>query len=511
MGLCILASRAMESGTNTAALEIFYSYSHADEDLRSELERHLSVLQRNGLIRQWHDRKIDAGSEWAGRISEHLEKADVILLLVSSNFLASDYCWDKELKRALERHAAGSATVIPVILRPVDWHEAPFAHLQCLPADAKPITSWPNRDEAFRNVAEGIRGVVEGRASRPEPSRPGAQQRVLDAALAPRMPVGDTGQLYAMIRQGSSGGLRAVLQVEEVEAITPENVRSKPFIISFPAGPGGQRQPAIVTLSLDSPDFDPPHQSKVIGVPPDGDSEHCVFLLKPVRQGDLLLKLEVVHLGVAVATRVLKTNGATAGAPMNSSWVLASMPLTVMGYVGPARPVPAIGRLDVARPKPPAPAAPTPPEAARPPSDFTQAIKLPEFPLTPPPPASPPQPPPPAPIALPPERPARRMQPWLTTAATAVVAVGLIVAGLTLRQSDKTPPALTPPLPAKLAIKAPAEAQVFVDGVLQAVPLPQELALPPGPHSIRVLTQNGLERVTTVELKAGERKEVELH
>jgi hypothetical protein len=312
-----------------------------------------------------------------------------------------------------------------------------------------------------------------------------------------------------MIRQASSDGLRAVLQVEEVESATPENVRSKPFIISFPAGPGGQRQPAVVTLSLDSPDFDPPQQSKVIGVPPDGDSEHCVFLMKPVRQGDLLLKLEVVHLGVAVATRVLKTNGATAGAPVNSSWVLASMPLTVMGYVGPARPVPAIGRLDVERPKPPVAATPKTEEAAQLPSDFTQAIKLPQFPLTPPPPASPPQPPPPAPIALPPAKPERRMG-GCTTAATAVVAVGLIVAGLTLRQPADTLPTSPPPPAATLAIKAPAEAQVFVDGVPQPVPLPQEFALTPGTHSIRVLTQNGLERTTTVELKAGEKTVADL-
>jgi hypothetical protein len=325
------------------------------------------------------------------------------------------------------------------------------------------------------------------------------------------MPVGETGQLYAMIRQASSDGLRAVLQVEEVASVTADNVRSKPFIISFPTGPGGQRQPAIVTLALDSPDFDPPYQSKVIGVPPDGDSEYCAFLLKPLKDGDLMLKLEVVHLGVAVATRILKTNGASAGAAVNTSWILASMPLTVMGYVGPVRPVPAIGRLDVARPKPPVPAAPKPTEATQTPSDITQAIQLPQFPLPPPPPAPVPQPAPPAPIALPPAQPARRMPKWLTAAAGAVVAVGLIVAGLSLRRPATEPPLAMPPPQAKLAIKAPAEAQVFVDGVPQPVPVPQELTLAPGSHSIRVLTQNGLERTTTVELKAGERKEVELH
>ena len=144
------------------AVEVFYSYSHEDEELRDELEKHLSILKRHGVITGWHDRKIGAGREWEGEIDTHLDTADIILLLISADFLASDYCYDVEMSRAMERHEAGEAYVIPVLLRPVDnWESAPFAKLLGLPTDFKAITTWSNQDEAFADVARGIRQVVE--------------------------------------------------------------------------------------------------------------------------------------------------------------------------------------------------------------------------------------------------------------------------------------------------------------------------------------------------------------
>ena len=142
------------------AMGIFFAYAREDEDLRDELEKHLSILKRKQLITGWHDRRIGAGREWEGEIDKHLNTAQLILLLVSSDFLASDYCWDVEVKRAMERHEAGEARVIPVILRPVDWKSALFGKLQALPTDAKPVTIWSDRDEAFFDVAQGIRAAV---------------------------------------------------------------------------------------------------------------------------------------------------------------------------------------------------------------------------------------------------------------------------------------------------------------------------------------------------------------
>ncbi len=155
-----------------AALDLLFSYSHKDEALRDQLETHLSPLKRRGLIRTWHDRKIGAGREWAGQIDDHLETAHIILLLVSPDFTASDYCWDVEVKRALERHEAGQARVIPVVLRPVDWHDTPFAKLQALPKDAKPVVSWSNPDEAFMDVAKAIRRTIEDETERRTQERP---------------------------------------------------------------------------------------------------------------------------------------------------------------------------------------------------------------------------------------------------------------------------------------------------------------------------------------------------
>jgi TIR domain len=142
-------------------LEIFYSYAHEDEELRDTLEKHLSLLKRQGIISGWHDREITAGSEWANQISEHLESAQIILLLISPDFLASDYCHDVEMTRAMERHHTQEARVIPIILRPVDWEGAPFSKLQCLPRNAEPVTLWKNEDAAFRDIAKGIRKVAE--------------------------------------------------------------------------------------------------------------------------------------------------------------------------------------------------------------------------------------------------------------------------------------------------------------------------------------------------------------
>ncbi len=141
--------------------ELFYSYAHEDEKLRKELDKHLFNLQRQGLIAQWHDRDIKAGAEWQHAIDTHLNAAHVILLLISPDFLASDYCYSIEMQRALERHEAGESCVIPILLKPVDWHGTPFSKLQVLPKNAKPVTRWKDRNEALTEIAKGIRETLK--------------------------------------------------------------------------------------------------------------------------------------------------------------------------------------------------------------------------------------------------------------------------------------------------------------------------------------------------------------
>lgn len=142
-------------------VKVFFSYSHRDEEYRNELETHLAMLKRQGLVEAWHDRRIGAGEEIHGEISENLESADVVLLLVSPYFLNSDYCYDVEMTRALKRHDLGEARVIPVVLHPCDWRAAPFGRLRATPPDGKPISRFPNIHEAFFAVVTDIRAAVE--------------------------------------------------------------------------------------------------------------------------------------------------------------------------------------------------------------------------------------------------------------------------------------------------------------------------------------------------------------
>ena len=124
------------------------------------MEKHLSLLKRERLIANWNDRDIKAGEEWKKKIDENLQAADIILLLISANFMSSDYCYSIEMKFAMKKHKLGEARVIPIILRPVDWHKAEFGKLQALPKDSKPVTTWPNEDEALYSVAIGLREVI---------------------------------------------------------------------------------------------------------------------------------------------------------------------------------------------------------------------------------------------------------------------------------------------------------------------------------------------------------------
>ncbi len=171
-------------------IALFFSYSHADEALRDQLEKQLAMLKRQGVITTWHDRRIGGGQEIDQAIATNMEAADIILLLVSPDFIASDYCYEREMTRAMERHEAKNAIVIPVILRACDWHHAPFGKLLASPTDGRPVTQWPDRDQAFLEVAKSIRGAAERLQKVSAPSAPAAAAKPravpVAAAVAPR-------------------------------------------------------------------------------------------------------------------------------------------------------------------------------------------------------------------------------------------------------------------------------------------------------------------------------------
>jgi hypothetical protein len=148
--------------TNGRNYHAFVSYSHQDERYRKKLDISLAQLRRNKLISVWHDRVILPGQEWDREIDRHLEDADIVLVLASPDFLASDYAYGREMSRALERHQFGKATVVPIILRPCDWQHSPLAALQALPNNGRAVSSWPNRDQAWLDVAQGLRRLISG-------------------------------------------------------------------------------------------------------------------------------------------------------------------------------------------------------------------------------------------------------------------------------------------------------------------------------------------------------------
>ena len=201
-------------------ISLFYSYSHKDEDLRLKLETHLAALRRGGLIAEWHDRKLEPGDAWKDEIDRHLTSADIVLLLVSSDFIASDYCWGEEMTKALARHGRGEARVIPVILRHCHWRSTPLASLQAVPRGREADQVLAGRGRSLRrrggrdrtlgpdSAPEG--GGEQRGSARPTASQPAGESRrqvidepmtsAIDSALRNsavlRRPVGEPGTVF---------------------------------------------------------------------------------------------------------------------------------------------------------------------------------------------------------------------------------------------------------------------------------------------------------------------------
>lgn len=326
-------------------ISIFYSYSHKDEDLREELETHLAALKRSGLIREWHDRKIIAGQDWDKEISRHLESAQLVLFLISADFISSSYISDVEVRRALERQSAGDTVVVPVILRPVMWGVIPeFSRLQALPEGARPVTEWPSHDLAFVSVCEGILAVVFSKVSAAPPKpritrtdsslgrrgAPRVRRRVLDAALPSRVPLAKPSTLLVMIRRTDSPGLRAIVEADTVFDIGVKDIDSQPLTLSFPVDAKGTPQPLDLTIKIESPQFEPSSQMKNIALPPRGDSELRIFLLTPTQSGKLLVNLEICRGNELVAGCLLRTQGVLfeEEQPPSQSVASASLPMS---------------------------------------------------------------------------------------------------------------------------------------------------------------------------------------
>jgi hypothetical protein len=151
--------------------KLFFCYAPEDEPLRKELEKHLTLLERQGYITSWSGGAVGAGEAFRAEIERRIAEARVILLLVSADFLASDHLFEVELKRAFQRRAEG-AEVLGVLLRPADWEHGELRGLEMLPRPRRfdqtvaglgggstvvPVTEWSSHDAAFASVAEALR------------------------------------------------------------------------------------------------------------------------------------------------------------------------------------------------------------------------------------------------------------------------------------------------------------------------------------------------------------------
>jgi hypothetical protein len=320
------------------SMRLVFSYAREDEDLRDRLETHLQPLERAGLISCWHDREIRAGRNWREQIEQAIRQADIILLLISPDFIASDFCFTIEMATALKRHATSSALVIPVLLRPVVAAVGQgWAELQSLPRDLRAVMLWRNLDEALATVAREVLEALEGWCPARLPSHVAlpvqdegtAEERVLDAAVPSHVRVGQTSEVVALVRRPESGGLRAILAADHTFAAQPQAVRSQEFDLEFPRDHNGRPLPLRLTLVLWSPDLNPPWQSKRIQVPPSDDSPTYVFLGVPRRPGLLTFQIELLAGDVSIVTHLLRSQAEEA-AVTDHRYVVATMPLVTL-------------------------------------------------------------------------------------------------------------------------------------------------------------------------------------
>lgn len=165
--------------------KLFISYSHKDEKALEKLHKHLAMLRREGLIEAWFDREILAGDNIDAEIKNNLATSDFFIALVSPDFIASDYCYEKEMKEAIGRHDEGTIRVIPVIAEPCDWTPSPLGKLKALPKDGQPISTWANENVAYLDVATQLRRLLSATET-----KAAASTRPATTEVAPRAPRG---------------------------------------------------------------------------------------------------------------------------------------------------------------------------------------------------------------------------------------------------------------------------------------------------------------------------------
>jgi hypothetical protein len=245
---------------------VFYSYSHKDAELRDRLGTFLAPLAHQRKILEWHDRKIEPGTNWETEISSQLEFAHLILLLVSADFLASEYCFGVEVERALTRLKRGEVKVVPVLLKPCLWKESRFSELQIIPRDAKAITSWASPEEALSDVADEISKLVLA----PPPSPPSEQpesHRFESSLDLVRGQVRSYAHLYERTRQRMRASSERTYRMEQIfEKMRVLATASHPLLDELASSPSpGERLAAVAILQVFATEQSLPFLVKLVG------------------------------------------------------------------------------------------------------------------------------------------------------------------------------------------------------------------------------------------------------
>lgn len=333
----------MVAGRPFDPVSVFYSYSHADEQMRDVIDKQLATLRRLGLVETWHDRRIGAGQEWNKEIDAKLRSADIILLLLSPDFISSDYCYGIEATAALERHKRDEATVIPIVLRAVDFKGLPFADLQSLPQDGRPIffqqtPSGPRyHEDRLLEIEQGIRAAVENIAPRRLRKHGSAhthstvlEPRAIDAAIAQQISVGEFRDVVVQIRLERSDGLRGVLLPDFTSDVrrpeyssNPGDIRSEVFDAAYSVTTDNELISPQYRLLINAPSMLIGTAEKHFPLRHMRDSSVFTFLVKAETEGEHRLLINLESSGWTVSEALLQTS-ATAFRPSPGGKALAA-------------------------------------------------------------------------------------------------------------------------------------------------------------------------------------------
>ena len=248
---------------------VFYSHSHRDAELRDRLGTYLAPLKYHNKIEEWNDRKIEPGADRSKEISAQLASANLVLLLVSADFLASEYCFGVEVETALDRLKRGEVKVVPVLLKVCLWQELRFSELQIIPRDGKAVTSWSSVEEAFTQVATEIRALVlEPPPSPPQPAATGRETSRLDSSLElVRGQILAYPHLYEKTRQRQPASGEGTNRMEQIfQKMRALADASYPLLDELAASPlPGERLAAVSILQVFASERFLPFLAKLVG------------------------------------------------------------------------------------------------------------------------------------------------------------------------------------------------------------------------------------------------------